>query len=88
MYLFRHHTKYLKHKFGKRKQSTINKTHKFAYYYNSSRISFFKPRLKETVVTAVFIFELNSFQIFDQEMTYFFVIYLFYKAVYSMPYAI
>ena len=41
------------------------KINKIAYFCNFSRFSFFKLCLKEAVVAAAFMFELNIFQIFE-----------------------
>ena len=41
-----------------KKKFVINKINKLTHYCNSSQISFFKPCMKETIVAAVFIFEL------------------------------
>ena len=50
---------------NKYKNSNNNKTiNKIAHFCNLLRISFLKRRVKETVVVAVFVFDLNLFQIF------------------------
>ena len=53
MYLFHHHEK-------------STKISKVAHYCNFSRIPFSRLCVKEAVVAAAFMFELNKFQIFAQ----------------------
>ena len=62
------------------------KINTLAHYYNNfSKMSFFKLCMKKEVIVAVFLFELTLFHIFlDQQVTYFFVLYLFHKC-YPMP---
>ena len=48
----------------KKKNQLSTETNKIAHYCNFSRISFFRLCVKEIVVAATFMFELNIFQIF------------------------
>ena len=49
----------------KEKQLTINKINKLTHYCNFPRVSFFKTCVKEAVVVAILMFEVNLLRIFE-----------------------
>ena len=60
------------------------KINKIDCYCKFSKIYFFKLCMKETVVAAAFMFELNILQIFEPRNDILFALFLFCNVVYPM----
>ena len=64
------------------------KINEIPHSFKLSRVSFLQWCVKEAAVAAVFMLSLTYSRSSDQEIAFFFVLYLFYKVVYPMPSAV